>query len=45
MSVLEGAMTNQTVPFMVAFNSGLQFQTGLFLVKTAANCNTLTLYE
>ena len=40
-----GAMTNQTVPFNINFNSGLQFTTGLFIVKSGADCNSLTIYE
>lgn len=40
-----GAMTNQTVPFQIVFNNGIIFQNGLYIVKSAANCNTQTIYE
>lgn len=40
-----GTMSNQTVPFVIPFNSGSQFNTGLLIVKTGANCNTMTNYE
>lgn len=40
-----GAMSNQTVPFTIPFNDGLQFQNGLFLVISGANCNALVIYE
>lgn len=40
-----GAMSNQTVPFSVPFNSGLQFVNGLYLTVTAANSNCLVIYE
>lgn len=40
-----GAMSNQTVPFTVPFNTGIQFVNGLYLSITAANCNCLVMYE
>lgn len=40
-----GAMSNQTIPLQIEFNSGLQFSNGLYIVKSGANCNTLTIYE
>lgn len=40
-----GAMSNQTVPFSIPFNTGEQFVTGLYLVKSGANCNTKVFYE
>jgi hypothetical protein len=40
-----GAMTNQTIPFDVTFNTGIQFTTGLFLTVTVANCNCMVMYE
>jgi len=40
-----GAMTNQTVPFVIPFNTGVQFINGLFLTVTAAACNCLVMYE
>jgi len=40
-----GAMSNQTVPFDITFNTGDQFTTGLFIVKNGANCNTKIFYE
>lgn len=40
-----GAMTNQTVPLTITFNTGDQFPDGLFVVKNGANCNTKIFYE
>lgn len=40
-----GAMTNQTVPLVITFNTGEQFATGLYIVKNGANCNTKIFYE
>ena len=40
-----GSMSNQTIPLTVTFNTGEQFNTGLFLVKNGANCNTKLFYE
>jgi hypothetical protein len=39
-----GAMTNQTVPFDLQFQS-MTFSTGLTMVVSAANCNALVIYE
>lgn len=40
-----GAMGAKTDPFPVNFNTGEQFQTGLYVVKSGANCNTKVFYE
>jgi hypothetical protein len=40
-----GAMSNQTVPLTITFNTGEQFTNGLYIVKNGANCNTKLFYE
>lgn len=40
-----GSMTNQTVPFVIPFNDGIQFLDGLYLTITVANCNAQVIYE
>ena len=40
-----GAMTNQTIPFVIPFNDGINFENGLYLVVSAANCNAQVIYE
>jgi len=40
-----GAMTAQTIPLVISFNDGINFETGLFLVISGANSNAQVIYE